>query len=121
MTDIAAACSGGSRSASPEAKPVMALPMLGDVRFHNFVRRRRVFSYALASAMLVAYFAFILLIAYAPGALGTRIVTGHPTTWGIPIGLGMLAFTFALVAIYVHRANTVYDVMLADIRCEEQS
>ncbi|WP_346778656.1 DUF485 domain-containing protein [Burkholderia sp. Ac-20353] len=53
--------------------------------------------------------------------LGTPIVTGHPTTWGIPIGLGMLAFTFALVAIYVHRANAVYDAILDAIRREDQS
>nr|WP_241021620.1 DUF485 domain-containing protein [Burkholderia sp. Ac-20353] len=62
-----------------------------------------------------------MLIAFAPGVLGTPIVTGHPTTWGIPIGLGMLAFTFALVAIYVHRANAVYDAILDAIRREDQS
>jgi uncharacterized membrane protein (DUF485 family) len=68
--------------------------------------------------MLVAYFAFILLIAFAPALLGTPIVAGHPTTWGIPIGLGMLVFTFALVAIYVRRANTVFDGLLDNIRRE---
>jgi uncharacterized membrane protein (DUF485 family) len=93
--------------------------MLGDVQFHQFVRRRRRFSWTLAASMLVAYFAFILLIAFAPGVLGTPIVAGHPTTWGIPIGLGMLVFTFGLVAIYVYRANTVYDVLLERIRRQE--
>ncbi|WP_232477990.1 DUF485 domain-containing protein [Caballeronia calidae] len=71
--------------------------------------------------MLVAYFSFILLIAFAPGVLGTQIVAGHPTTWGIPVGLGMLAFTFGLVAIYVHRANTVYDVLLERVRRQEHA
>ncbi|MGN5476615.1 DUF485 domain-containing protein [Cupriavidus basilensis] len=39
---------------------------------------------------------------------------------GIPIGFGMFAFTFALVALYVHRSNTVYDKMIASIRNGEQ-
>ena len=39
-------------------------------------------------------------------------------TVGIPIGFGMFAFTFALVALYVHRSNTVYDRLIAGIRQE---
>jgi uncharacterized membrane protein (DUF485 family) len=71
--------------------------------------------------MLAAYFAFILLIAFAPGVLGTPILAGHPTTWGILVGLGMLVFTFGLVGIYVYRANTVYDAQLDSIRRGERS
>ncbi|HDR9882296.1 TPA: DUF485 domain-containing protein [Burkholderia cenocepacia] len=95
--------------------------MLGDIRFCQLVKSRRRFSWALAGSMLAAYFAFILVIAFAPDVLGTAIIAGHPTTWGIPVGVGMLAFTFALVAIYVHRANTVFDTVLDAIRREEQS
>lgn len=120
MTNVAA-CPEDSESARVRQGQVTAPLILGDIRFHQFVRARRRFSWTLAATMLAAYFAFILLIAFAPGVLGTPIVAGHPTTWGIPVGLGMLAFTFALVAIYVHRANTVHDAMLDTIRRKEQS
>ncbi|SAL04431.1 membrane protein [Caballeronia calidae] len=115
MTNVATC----AESLSPG--PVAVSPMLGDVQFHQLVKRRRRFSWTLAASMLVAYFSFILLIAFAPGVLGTQIVAGHPTTWGIPVGLGMLAFTFGLVAIYVHRANTVYDVLLERVRRQEHA
>ncbi|PTB19964.1 DUF485 domain-containing protein [Trinickia symbiotica] len=99
----------------------MAPGVRAEEQFYQFVKTRRTFSWALAAAMLVAYFAFILLIAFAPDVLGTPIVAGHSITWGIPVGLGMLAFTFGLVALYVHRANSTYDSMLDGIRLERQS
>jgi uncharacterized membrane protein (DUF485 family) len=37
-------------------------------------------------------------------------------TWGIPVGFAMFVVTFALVALYVHRANAVYDMMAAQVR-----
>jgi uncharacterized membrane protein (DUF485 family) len=36
-------------------------------------------------------------------------------TWGIPVGFGMFVVTFALVAAYVHRANSVHDGLVATI------
>jgi len=86
-----------------------------DVRFYQLVKNRRIFSWSLTAAMLIAYFAFILTIAFAPNVLATPISPGHPTTWGIPVGFGMFIFTFMLVGIYVYRANTVYDGMVANI------
>ncbi|WP_321960573.1 DUF485 domain-containing protein [Paraburkholderia sp. J7] len=121
MNTNAAACPNGAQSANLQAGRGTAPPILGNARFHQLVRSRRRFSWTLAACMLVAYFAFILLIAFAPSLLATPIVAGHPTTWGIPIGLGMLAYTFALVAIYVRRANTVFDGLLDSIRREGQS
>ncbi|WP_322048351.1 DUF485 domain-containing protein [Paraburkholderia sp. J67] len=92
--------------------------ILRDIRFRQLVSRRRRFAWSIAGAMLVAYFAFILLVAYAPMKLGSRIKTDHVTTWGIPVGLGMLLYTFLLVAFYVWRVNTVYDVLFKTL-CNE--
>ena len=66
--------------------------------------------------MLMVYFGYILTLAYRPDLLGTRLVASQPMTVGIPIGFGMFAFTFGLVAVYVYRANSVYDAMIRDLR-----
>ena len=68
----------------------------------------------LSLIMLVVYFGFILLVAYAPKFLGIRIGTGV-TTIGIPIGLAVILLAFALTGIYVRRANSSYDVLIRKI------
>jgi uncharacterized membrane protein (DUF485 family) len=42
-------------------------------------------------------------------------------TWGFPVGFGMFVFTFALVAIYVARANGVHDAMVEACATGEKS
>ncbi|KAG8153775.1 DUF485 domain-containing protein [Burkholderia catarinensis] len=95
-------------------------PLLSDPRFRHLVRKRRAFAWLLTTVMLGIYFAFILTLAFSPRLLGEPIVQGRPTTWGIPVGFGMFAVTFALVAVYVFRANTVHDAGVAAIRQGDQ-
>jgi uncharacterized membrane protein (DUF485 family) len=96
--------------------PLPANPLLEDPRFRALVRARRAFSWVLTILMLAVYFAFILTLAFAPALLGRPIVDGSPATWGISVGFGMFVFTFALVAVYVARANTVHDRAVSEIR-----
>ncbi|MGU7782089.1 DUF485 domain-containing protein [Burkholderia sp. PU8-34] len=91
-------------------------PLLSNPRFRDLVRRRRTLAWSLTIAMLAIYFTFILTLAFSPRLLGQPIVEGQPATWGIPVGFGMFAVTFALVAVYVFRANSVHDTIVASIR-----
>jgi uncharacterized membrane protein (DUF485 family) len=100
--------------------PVAPHPLLGQPSFEQLHRARRRFSWSLTAAMLTIYFGFILTLAFRPDWLAVRLTAGQPMTVGIPIGFGMFAVTFALVAIYVYRTNTVYDRLIADIRQGEQ-
>ena len=79
-----------------------------DPLFHELVARRARLAWALSAAMLVIYFGFILLIAFAPGVLGTRIGNGV-TTIGIPVGLFVIVAAFVLTGIYVYKANAEFD------------
>jgi uncharacterized membrane protein (DUF485 family) len=111
---ICAAAALAADAATP--RPVTTNPILDDPRFQAFVRKRRAFSWSLTILMLIIYFAFILTLAFPPALLGRPIHPGSPTTWGIPIGFGMFAVTFLLVAVYVIRANTVYDAAIHEIK-----
>src|SRR5204863_6388876 len=82
--------------------------------YQELVRRRSSLGWMLSLIMLVIYFGFILLVAYAPKFLGTPIGTGV-TTVGIPIGLSVIVLAFLLTGIYVRKANSSYDVLIRKI------
>ncbi len=103
-------------SGAHKPDPIEVHPILSDPRFKTLVRKRRTFSWSLTVLMLIVYFSFILTLAFSPSLLGRPIVEGQPATWGIPVGFGMFVITFVLVAIYVFRANTVYDAAISDIK-----
>jgi len=50
-----------------------------DPDYQELVRRRSSFGWTLSLIMLVIYFGFILLVAYAPKFLGMRLGTGVTT------------------------------------------
>ena len=89
-------------------------------RFPELVAKRGRFSWILAVVMLVAYYAFILMIAFDPKVLGMPIEAGSVTTWGIPAGLGLIFMSFILTGIYVQRANGEFDRMTQEILSEAQ-
>jgi uncharacterized membrane protein (DUF485 family) len=85
-----------------------------DPRFQELVAKRTRFAWALSAAMLVIYFGFIFIIAFAPKFLGTPIGSGV-TTIGIPIGLFVIVSAFVLTGIYVRRANSEFDTITHEI------
>jgi len=80
-------------------------------RFKELVRKRERFAWILSGIMLGLYSAFILLIAYGPQLLGAKLSPGSATTWGIPLGVGLIVAAFILTAIYVRRANGEFDAL----------
>jgi uncharacterized membrane protein (DUF485 family) len=83
--------------------------------FRELIDKRTRFAWVLSAAMLVIYFGFILLIAFAPRLLGMPI-GGSVITVGIPIGLFVIASAFVLTGIYVHRANSEFDPITRQIK-----
>lgn len=88
-----------------------------DERFEALVARRARFAWMLSAIMLVIYFGYILVIAFRRDILAQPIGDGV-TTLGIPVGLGVILAGVALTAIYVWRANRVYDPELEALRRE---
>ena len=77
--------------------------------FKELVAARQRFAAILSLIMLVIYVGFILLIAFAPGWLGTPLHAGTSVTRGIPIGVGVILISFILTGIYIWRANGEFD------------
>jgi uncharacterized membrane protein (DUF485 family) len=97
--------------------------MMGDDRvsdirreplFRELVDKRTRFAWQLSAAMLVIYFGFIAIIAFAPKLLATPI-GGGVTTVGIPLGLLVIVSAFVLTGLYVHRANSQFDPITRQI------
>ncbi|TCV92475.1 DUF485 domain-containing protein [Biostraticola tofi] len=88
--------------------------------FHELVRKRQRFALFLSMIMLVLYYGFILLIAFAPGWLGTPIHEGTSVTRGIPLGIGLIVVSFVLTGVYVIRANGEYDRLTQQLLREVQ-
>ena len=84
--------------------------VLRSPRFQELVRERTRFAWTLSIVMLVIYFGFILLVAFAKPLLATKIGDGV-TSLGIILGLGVIVSAFVLTGIYVQRANSRFDEM----------
>ncbi len=77
--------------------------------------KRSRFGWWLTAAMMVVYYGFILLVAFNKEWLSQRLGDGVMTL-GIPIGFGVIVFTIVITAIYVQRANNLFDDLTAEIR-----
>lgn len=77
--------------------------------FKKLEARRARWSWLLTLIILVTYFAFILTIAFRPELLATPISDHSVISWGIPLGLLIIVFSFILTGVYVHKANTQFD------------
>jgi uncharacterized membrane protein (DUF485 family) len=79
---------------------------LDDLRALDAARWR--IAIALTAAMMVLYFGFILLVAFAKPLLTTLVVPG--LSLGILLGALVIIAAWVLIWIYVRWANRHYDV-----------
>ncbi|OWW22443.1 DUF485 domain-containing protein [Noviherbaspirillum denitrificans] len=86
-------------------------------KYQKLVSTRSSYGWTLTWIMMVAYYGFILLVAFNKELLGAKMGAGV-TTWGIPIGLFVIVFTVVITGVYVRRANGEFDELTAEIRKE---
>jgi len=78
-------------------------------KFQQFVSKRNKYSIVMSILMIIAYYGYILLIAFNKPFLATKLAPGMVTSIGIPMGVGVIVFTIVLTWIYVRRANSEFD------------
>jgi len=87
-------------------------------KFKELVRKRDRFAWTLSIIVLVIYYAFILLVAFAGDFLSGPLYTGSLIPVGMPIGVGVIVVSFILAAVYVTRANGEFDALTSQIMKE---
>ena len=107
--DTSGSLNGNSNSQSD--RQVQAI--LNNPKFQELVRKKRLLSWSLAALMLFIYIGFILLVAYAPDFLHSSF--NGATTWGIPLGIGVIISAFLLTAMYAVIANGKYERLTQDV------
>ncbi len=78
-------------------------------RFDELVRKRTSFATTLAIIVLVVFYGFVLLVAFAPEVIAMRLSEGSNLTFGIAAGLFQFIFFWVLTLVYVRRANGEFD------------
>jgi cation/acetate symporter len=89
-------------------------------RYKEEMAKRSRFSWTLAAIVLVIFYGFILVVAFAPELLATPLGEGWTTTIGIPIGVGIITLFWLLTGYYVYRANKEFDVTNVQILRESE-
>ena len=82
--------------------------VLDDPAFQNLVRERSGFAWSLLAAMLIIYYGFIMLVAFAKPLLAAKVGSGV-TSVGIVLGLAVIVSACVLTGLYVQRANSRFD------------
>jgi uncharacterized membrane protein (DUF485 family) len=103
--------------APPPARPAPGLDTAGvidDSELDALAARRLRLALGLTGAMLVVYFGFILLIAFAKDFMANEITDG--LTVGIALGVLVILATWALTWAYVRWSNRIYEPALARLR-----
>jgi uncharacterized membrane protein (DUF485 family) len=92
---------------------------MNNPEYQSLVRERNRFGWQLTLMICVIYYGFIMIIAFDKPLLAMPLSSGMATTWGIPVGFGIILISVILTGIYVRRANVKYDAMTRKILKEE--
>ena len=90
--------------------PELVARIANNPNYKALKAKRTRFGWWLTLVMMIAYYGFILLVAFNKSFLSQKLGVGV-MTMGIPIGFGVIVFTIAITAYYVHRANRVFDAL----------
>lgn len=91
--------------------------ILHNPKFQQLVAQQRRLSWSLTGLMLFIYIGFIVLVAYKPEFLHHSF-NGGIITWGIPLGLGVIATSFMLCGIYAYICNNSFDQLNREAMAE---
>ena len=94
--------------------------ILRNPKFKEMVSRKSKLSWTLTIIMLVIYVGFMLLVGYNKEFLMSSF-SGGVTTWGIPLGLGIIVLSFVLCGVYSYIANNSFDQLSSEAMKEVEA
>ena len=99
--------------------PELVTRIANNPNYQALKAKRTRFGWWLTLVMMIAYYGFILLVAFNKSFLSQKLGVGV-MTMGIPIGFGIIVFTIVITAYYVNRANREFDALSETIAREVQ-
>ena len=97
--------------------PELVTRIANNPNYQALKTKRTRFGWWLTLVMMIAYYGFILLVAFNKSFLSQKLGAGV-MTMGIPIGFGIIVFTILITAYYVNRANREFDALSESIASE---
>ncbi|MCG2607887.1 MULTISPECIES: DUF485 domain-containing protein [unclassified Acinetobacter] len=94
--------------------------ILQNPKFKEMVSRKSRLSWTLTIIMLIVYVGFMLLVGYNKEFLMSSF-SGGITTWGMPLGLGIIVLSFILCGVYSYIANNKLDALNAEAMREVEA
>jgi cation/acetate symporter len=89
--------------------------MRSNPKFQELVRTRGRFAWTLSTIVLVGFYGFVMVVAFAPAVLARPVAEGSALTIGIAAGLFIFVSFWLLTALYVRRANSQFDALTAEV------
>lgn len=78
-------------------------------KYATLVAKRSRFALLLSFAVLLSYYAYVMVVAFSPTLLATPLGEGWTLSIGIPVGAAIIIGSWMLTAVYVSRANGEFD------------
>jgi uncharacterized membrane protein (DUF485 family) len=94
---------------------VPASRILNNPAYRQLIKRRDTLAWTLSACVLVLYFGFVLMVAFAPEFLTQPISDTSVVPLGMLVGVGVILASIVLTGIYVRQANNVFDPMIEEI------
>jgi uncharacterized membrane protein (DUF485 family) len=83
-------------------------------RYRELKAKRTALGWWLTLVGMLAYYGFILLVAFDKPLLAQKIGNGV-TTLGMPLGVAVIVLTIIITWIYIRRANSEFDSLTEQI------
>ena len=89
--------------------------MRNNPKFHQLVKKRSRFAWTLSLITLVAFYGFVMLVAFQPATIGEPLSAGSKYTFGLVVELAMFIGFWLMTWAYVRRANGEFDALTQEI------
>ena len=83
--------------------------------YHKLIKERDSLAWILSAFVLVIYYGFVLMVAFAGDTLTQPISSTSVIPVGMLVGVGVILASILLTGIYVARANNHFDPMIKKI------
>lgn len=89
-------------------------------KYHLLVKRRGRLALILSAIVLVSYYSFMMVVAFAPQSLRVPLSETSTLTVGVPVGAAIIVVSWLLTGLYSYFANGEFEELNADVIREAQ-